>query len=206
VVFYLTPKTHRKCAADCKRYACDRRTPKARTRCWGRRRGRKKCGAQRGANGCEDENLQFHGIYWMSLVFPDAVGSALAKDPLRVSEDPPGRGLGDNARRRFSRRIDDFYYFLSIPWSNRRLGPPLSPIGLKVAPRDKMEGPRRRLIRRNAQKVIKVINPLSKSTRSTERPTTNWKNNWKNVNFVGGFESTNKCFHFFLSYLFLNII
>ena len=115
--FLPNAKTHRRCAADCKRYAYARRTLKGRMRYWRRRRGRKKCGAQRGANGCEDENLQFHGIYWMSSVFPDAVGSALAKDPLRVSEDPPGRGLGDNARRRFSRRIDDFYYFLSIPSS-----------------------------------------------------------------------------------------
>ena len=113
--FLPNAKTHRRCAADCKCYAYDRRTLKGRMRYWGRRRGRKKCGAQRGANGCEDENLQFHGIYWMSWVFPDAVGSALAKDPLRVFEDPLGRGLGDNARRRFSRRIDNFYYFLNIP-------------------------------------------------------------------------------------------
>ena len=50
-------KAHQRCAADCIRYALHRRTARARTRHWGRRRGRKMCVDMEMANGCEYESI-----------------------------------------------------------------------------------------------------------------------------------------------------
>ena len=55
------------CEFNCRRYALHRRTPKERTRHWGRRRGRQMCVAQTGANGRKDGDLRFGEIFQISL-------------------------------------------------------------------------------------------------------------------------------------------
>ena len=57
--FSLNAKTHRRCAADCIRYALHRRTPKARTRHWGRLPRRKICVDRGMGNGRKDNSLLF---------------------------------------------------------------------------------------------------------------------------------------------------
>ena len=52
---------------NCKRYALRQRTPKGRTRDWGRRRGRKMCLGRGKANGREDDGLQFPEIVGVFL-------------------------------------------------------------------------------------------------------------------------------------------
>ena len=58
-IFLPNAKTHRRCAAECIRYAWHRRTPKARMLHWGRRRRIKMCVDNGMASGRTDDSLLF---------------------------------------------------------------------------------------------------------------------------------------------------